>query len=107
MQLTDKLNSDQTLMSEHTISLLKEHFPLFNEIEKDGYDVDFYLVESYGSITIVPSTKRVRIKMNVGLLSDLLYVSGLVTLMEEWYNDRENKRGFTDGKKIRKDFKKP
>ncbi|AKJ73540.1 botulinum neurotoxin type D, BoNT/D [Salmonella phage 40] len=69
MQITETLNDQQRLMSLADKQMLRKCYPIFNEIESEGYDVEFYYVDGFGGLTIVPSVNRVRVKVSPVVLS--------------------------------------
>lgn len=105
MQITEKLNDQQRLMSLADKQMLCKCYPIFNEMEKEGYDVDFYYVRGRGAITIVPSTNRIRIKVRDDRLNDLVYLNWLVVRLEAFYKNRTDKKDYLEGIKISRGFK--
>lgn len=105
MQITETLNDQQRLMSLEHKEALQQTFPIFNELSADGYEVEFYYVDGFGGLTIVPSVKRIRVKANPQALSDVDYCSKLAHKVRQSFESRLTNPKFLAGKKISKDFK--
>ncbi|AGZ17726.1 hypothetical protein X824_gp097 [Escherichia phage 4MG] len=105
MQITETLNDQQRLMSLGHKEALQQNFPIFNELTTDGYEVEFYYVDGFGGLTIVPSVKRIRVKANQEALSDVDYCSKLAHKVRQSFESRLTNPKFLSGQKISSAFK--
>lgn len=103
MQITETLNDQQRLMYLGHKEALQQTFPIFNELTADGYDVEFYYINGFGGLTIVPSTKRIRVKANEAALegSDAYnYAKLLAHKVRQSFESRLTNPKFLAGQKI-------
>lgn len=105
MQITETLNDQQQVMEQSDKQMLRKCYPIFNEMESEGYDVEMYYVTGFGGLTIVPSAGRIRVKANRSALSDADYCSKLAHKVSQSFSSRLTNPKFLAGKKISKDFK--
>lgn len=105
MQITETLNDQQRLMSIGDADYLRENFPIFNELSTGGYDVEFYYVDGFGGLTIVPSVKRIRVKANQEAMTDVDYCSKLAHKVRQSFESRLTNPKFLSGQKISSAFK--
>lgn len=109
MQITETLNDQQRLMSLGNKEALQQTFPIFNELSADGYEVEFYYVGGFGGLTIVPSTKRIRVKANEAALAGTdayNYAKLLAHKVRQSFESRLTNPKFLAGKKVSNGFKK-
>lgn len=106
MQITETLNDQQRLMSLGHKEALQQTFPIFNELTAGGYEVEFYYVNGFGGMTIVPSVKRIRVKANKEALADVAYCSDLAHKVRQSFESRLTNPEFLAGKKVSNRFKK-
>ncbi|WPK37681.1 hypothetical protein [Escherichia phage AV124] len=100
MQITETLNDQQRLMSLGHKEALQQTFPIFNELTADGYEVEFYYVDGFGGLTIVPSVKRIRVKANQEALADADYCSSFAHKVRQSFESRLTNPKFLAGQKI-------
>ena len=100
MQITETLNDQQRLMSIGDADYLRENFSIFNELYTDGYEVEFYYVNGFGGLTIVPSVKRIRVKANLGAMADVEYCSSLAHKVRQSFESRMTNPKFLSGQKV-------
>lgn len=105
MQITETLNDQQRLMSLAHKEALQQTFPIFNELTTDGYEVEFYYVDGFGGLTIVPSVKRIRVKANQEAMADVDYCSKLAHKVRQSFESRLTNPKFLSGQKISSAFK--
>lgn len=105
MQITETLNDQQRLMFNSDKQMLRKCYPIFNELESDGYEVEFYYVDGFGGLTIVPSVKRIRVKVNQEALTDVDYCSKLAHKVRQSFESRLTNPKFLSGQKISSAFK--
>lgn len=105
MQITETLNDKQRLMSMEHKEALKQNFPIFNELAADGYEVEFYYVDSFGGLTIVPSVKRIRVKANPALMQNPGYCPKLAQKVRQSFESRLTNPKFLSGQKVSSAFK--
>uniref|UniRef100_A0AAU8GF02 Uncharacterized protein n=1 Tax=Salmonella phage vB_SEnST11_KE23 TaxID=3161174 RepID=A0AAU8GF02_9CAUD len=105
MQITETLNDQQRLMSLADKQMLRKCYPIFNEIESEGYDVEFYYVDGFGGLTIVPSVNRVRVKVNPAVLSDYDDCLKFAHKVRQSFESRLTNPKFLAGKKVSNGFK--
>lgn len=106
MQITETLNDQQRLMSLADKQMLRKCYPIFNELESEGYEVEFYYVNGFGGLTIVPSVKRIRVKANAEAMTDSDYCSTLAHKVRQSFESRLTNPKFLAGKKVSNGFKK-
>lgn len=104
MQITETLNDKQRLMSLGHKEALEKTFSIFNEMVSAGYNVEFYYVSGFGGLTIVPRLKRIRVKANQELLSDVDYCSKLALKIREVFESRFGNKKYLAGIKLSLDF---
>lgn len=107
MQITDKLNSDQRFCPDEIAEHIQKVHPIIAELSAEGYDVDFYEVSGFGGLTIVPSMKRARVKVNVSRMQSPLYVAWLFDKLQSAYDSRLSNKEFLKGKKLSAKFPPP
>ena len=107
MQITEKLNSVQQVLPETTKNDLIKHFPIFNEMVEQGYEIDFYAINGFGGLTIVPSNNRIRVKVNYGAMQIPRYAGVLSNKIRQSFESRLENPNFQAGKKISNKFFKP
>lgn len=100
MQITETLNDQQRLMSLADKQMLRKCYPIFNELESEGYEVEFYYVNSFGALTIVPSVGRIRIKVNQEALANADYCSSFAHKVRQSFESRLTNPKFLAGQKI-------
>lgn len=105
MQITETLNDKQRLMSIGDAQYLYENFPIFKELEADGYEVDYYYVSGFGGLTIVPSVKRIRVKANQETMTDVDYCTKLAQKVRKSFESRLTNPKFLAGLKVSNAFK--
>lgn len=106
MQITETLNDQQRLMSLGHKEALQQTFPIFNELTADGYEVEFYYVDGFGGLTIVPSVKRIRVKANPALMQNPGYCPTFAHKVRQSFESRVTNPKFLAGKKVSNRFKK-
>lgn len=105
MQITETLNDQQRLMSLAHKEALQKTFPIFNDLTTDGYEVEFYYVNGFGGLTIVPSVKRIRVKANQSELDRPGYAGLLARKVSQSFESRLTNPKFLAGQKISTNFK--
>lgn len=105
MQITETLNDQQRLMSLGHKEALQQTFPIFNEMESEGYEVEFYYVKGFGGLTIVPSVKRIRVKANPALMQNPGYCPKLAQKVRQSFESRLTNPKFLSGQKVSSAFK--
>lgn len=109
MQITETLNDQQRLMYLGEKEALQNTFSIFNEMAAEGYDLEFYYINGFGGLTIVPSTKRIRVKANEAALEGpdaYNYAKLLAHKVRQSFESRLTNPKFLAGKKVSNGFKK-
>lgn len=107
MQITEKLNSEQSFCSEEVVSHFTNNFPIIKEMAEAGYEIDFYEVIGFGGLTVVPTKNRIRVKLNPHRLQHEAYVEWLVSRLRWAFERRQESAEFQVGKKVSTKFAPP
>lgn len=107
MQITEKLNSAQTVLPDEVIKILVESSPIFYEMVSQGYEVDYYSVKGFGGLTIVPATDRIRVKVNPLFLGHPEYLTVLIGKISDIFTTWFESPEFLNGNKLSKKFPPP
>ena len=105
MQITETLNDQQRLMSNDDKQMLRKCYPIFNEMESAGYEVEYYYISGFGGLTVVPSVGRVRIKANPALFQTPELTSLFAHKVRQSFESRLTNAKFLAGKKVSTGFK--
>lgn len=84
---------------------LEQVFPIFNEMKAEGFDVEFYYVTGFGGFTLVPSTKRIRVKANKALFQNHKYAPSLANKVRVLFESRNTLPVIMEGKKLSVSFR--
>ncbi|QEQ94838.1 hypothetical protein pEaSNUABM56_00038 [Erwinia phage pEa_SNUABM_56] len=107
MQITNELNSEQRLLDRELAGQLKHSFSVYAEMEEAGFSVEFFDTKSFGGLSVVPSTQRVRVKINTSLMDSLNYRRVVSKKISNSFADRLDNPNFLAGNKQSTRFRKP